>query len=1548
MEDQRKTKAQLIEELRKLRKKYESLCRAGDPSVSEDPEFRIDSFYDSIQAGIILQSSDGEIIHTNTYASKIFNMPADKVTGRSSMDPVWNMVDEQEQPVPGKDHPSMITLRTGKPLRDVIRGIFSTDPSRMRWLLINTLPIFKKSAKKPSEVMTTFIDITEQKNLEKQAREDQRILSMMARNYPNSYVSIIEKDLSIGFTAGQEFSKQNLDPEDFIGLKIEDVFGEHTREVQNYYLKTFDGEEQEFQLFINGQHQLYRTVPLVNDDGDTGRIMVVVENITEKVEAEESARESFRRYQLLFETSSDAIFIADPETGMMIDCNPAAEQLTGRTSEELRSLHQFDLHPPEKSDFYKSEFAKAVKSKGLLFEGMEILHKDGRRIPVEISSGGIALNRDTSLHYGIFRDVSERLASEKKIAREQENLSALINNTDGMIWSVDRDFRLIVGNAAFNNSVSSLSERPLHPGDLVLTDDFPESARETWRNMYQRSLEGESFAVEMPPEFGNKDSVIEFRLSPIFSGEGKITGVTVFGRDVSEQKKSEDELAASREKYQLIVDNQNDLVVQITPDLRILYASPSYCRTFGQDEANLIGRTFTPKIHKDDREAVKKSLARLSQEPYKTQHDERALTVDGWRHFTWSARAILDDNGKISSIISVGRDITDRAETREQLSASEEKYRLYFEHSPVGYQSLDENGCILDVNHTWLNLLGYTKEEVLGKWFGDFLHPEEKELFRERFPINIQSNETIRDMVFRLKLKDGNYMIAEYTVRIGRNKDGSFQRTHCVFQDISERIKAEASLKDSELKFRSYIENSPYGIFLWDGEGKIQDVNAAACKISGFAYRDLLNLSITDLVPEENKTEVLDEFKNLIDRGCSSIEIPFLTKSGKTIFCSIDSVRTGPDKYLGFVQDVTARKVSRENAIRTANEWQTTFDASEDVIWILDREQKIIRSNRKAQDFFGIPPEQLIGKHCWEITHEEGRPIEGCPILMARESMGRESMDLSVGDKWFKVTVDPIMDEQMRFNGAVHVISDITERKAAEEALILVKNSLEEAQAVSHTGSWEYDFEKDQPAWSKEAYKIFGIDPDQPPPSWVEHKKLLYPDQWEKLDKVIEQCVKYGQPYSQEFKLFRPDGEICWAHTVGRAVRDENGSIIRLMGSVQDITSRKLAEIEKTKLQEQLTQAQKMESIGRLAGGVAHDFNNLLTAIQGFSELLQSSLSPGDPLKKDVEEIQKAADSASSLTSQLLTFSRKQVAAPKILDLNSKISSSEKMLRRIIGEDIKFIFHPGEDAGNVFIDPGQVDQILINLMVNSRDAMPEGGELSITTGKVHETTVDCHSCGTSIPGGFVMMSVTDTGTGMDEETLRNIFEPFYTTKETGKGTGLGMPTIHGIIHQNGGHIKIESQSGKGSTFRIYLPSRKEKAETPTAVEPDVQAVCSETVLLVEDKDIVRKLVLRILKKQGYKVIEAANGGEAFLKFEQENQDIDLLLTDVIMPEMSGKQLYERLLKIKPDLKALFMSGYTEDSISSQGILEEKINFIQKPFRPQALAAKLREVIGTEK
>ena len=630
-----------------------------------------------------------------------------------------------------------------------------------------------------------------------------------------------------------------------------------------------------------------------------------------------------------------------------------------------------------------------------------------------------------------------------------------------------------------------------------------------------------------------------------------------------------------------------------------------------------------------------------------------------------------------------------------ELADSREKYQLYFDHSPVGYQSLDENGCILDVNQTWLNLLGYEKEEVLGKWFGDFLHPEEKELFRQRFSTLIQSTETVRGVVVSLRLKSGQLMTAEYTVRIGRDNQGNFLRTHCVFQDISERIKAEASLKESEIKFRSYIENSPYGIFLWDGNGRFQDANAAACKMSGYAYRDLLELSITDVVLEESRTEALDEFENLIARGCSSIELPFRQKSGEKIFCSVDSVRLGPDKYLGFVQDVT---------------------------------------------------------------------------------------------------------------------------------------------------------------------------------------------------------------------------------------------------------SRKLAEIEREKLQEQLTQAQKMEAIGRLAGGVAHDFNNLLTAIQGFSELLQSALAPGDPLKKDVEEIQKAADSAASLTSQLLTFSRKQIASPKVLDLNKKISSSEKMLRRIIGEDINFTFLPGADTGNVFIDPGQVDQILINLIINSRDAMPDGGSLSISTGKVAVKSIDCNTCGNGLPGDFVRLSVTDSGTGMDEETLKNVFEPFYTTKDSGKGTGLGLATIHGIVHQNQGHIHIESTPGAGTSFSIYLPASEDPAASLETSKDEDTASCSETVLLVEDKEIVRKLVRKILRKQGYKVIEACNGGEAFLKYEADSGNIDVLLTDVIMPEMSGRQLYERLLQINPELKALFMSGYTEDTIASHGILEENINFIQKPFRPQELASKLRQVI----
>ncbi len=391
-----------------------------------------------------------------------------------------------------------------------------------------------------------------------------------------------------------------------------------------------------------------------------------------------------------------------------------------------------------------------------------------------------------------------------------------------------------------------------------------------------------------------------------------------------------------------------------------------------------------------------------------------------------------------------------------------------------------------------------------------------------------------------------------------------------------------------------------------------------------------------------------------------------------------------------------------------------------------------------------------------------------------------------------------------------------------------------------------------------------------------------------------------------------------------------------LLGIFRDIT-------ESRKLEAQLQQAQKMESIGRLAGGVAHDFNNLLTVINGYSEITMSELEEGDPIRNSFEQILHAGQSATALTQQLLAFSRKQIISPVVVDLNEVVERSKKMLKRLIGEDIDLAFFPGANLWRVRIDPNQIDQILMNLSVNARDAMPEFGKLTIETRNMLLTEKQCQSCMQPIKGDFVMLAISDTGMGIDGELLKEIFEPFFTSKEKGKGTGLGLSTVHGIVHQNEGHINVYSEPGVGTTFKIYLPREfgedclEEESPEPVSLTGD------ETILLVEDMENLRKMARSALEENGYRVMEAGDGEEALL-ISQRMADLDLLLTDVIMPKISGKQLFEKLQETRKNFQVLYMSGYTENSIAHHGVLEKGTNFIHKPFRPQDLVRMVRQVL----
>jgi PAS domain S-box-containing protein len=512
--------------------------------------------------------------------------------------------------------------------------------------------------------------------------------------------------------------------------------------------------------------------------------------------------------------------------------------------------------------------------------------------------------------------------------------------------------------------------------------------------------------------------------------------------------------------------------------------------------------------------------------------------------------------------------------------------------------------------------------------------------------------------------------------------------------------------------------------------------------------------------------------------------------------------------------------------------------------------------------------------------------------------------------------------------------------QAAAQALRESEAVLQRAMEVGQIGSWTsgpgIDLE-----WSHEICRIFGLDPSQAPRTREEFLARVHPDDVEKINAAREEALATGQPLRLDHRIVWPDGTVRWVHERADLQRDAQGRLVRVIGVVQDITDRKQAEEALKAAEEQLRQSQKMDAIGRLAGGVAHDFNNLLSIITGRSGLLLSNAALGTAARRDVDLIHKAADRAAGLTRQLLAFSRNQMLQPKVLDLNTVVANMARMLRRVIGEDVDLVIVARPGLARINADPGRIEQVILNLAVNARDAMPGGGRLTIETAPLDLDADHARPHRGVGPGRHVMLAVTDTGTGMAGAVRERIFEPFFTTKEVGKGTGLGLSTVYGIVQQSGGTIRVYSEPNHGTAFKIYLPSVDEATEE-TEVPEAPPRHGTETVLLCEDEPDLRELTREVLEEYGYRVLEARDGEDALEVAAAHEGPIDLLLTDVVMPRMNGGELATRLLADR-SVRVLYMSGYTETTML-QGTRVPGTGFLQKPFSPAALARAVREVL----
>jgi PAS domain S-box-containing protein len=639
----------------------------------------------------------------------------------------------------------------------------------------------------------------------------------------------------------------------------------------------------------------------------------------------------------------------------------------------------------------------------------------------------------------------------------------------------------------------------------------------------------------------------------------------------------------------------------------------------------------------------------------------------------------------------------------------------------------------------------------------------------------------------------------------------------------------------------------------------------------------------------------------------------------------------------------------KEEALRESEDrFRDLVEHSQDLVCTHDLEGNILSANPWASTILGIPPGELLGMNFRDLLVPEVRDLFGSYLDEIRTrgtARGLMWVQTRNGERRLWEYKNSLRTEGVAEPIVRGMAQDITERKRAEDALRASQMMIEEIiNAIPVRVFW-----KDRNLIYLGCNSIFARDAGFADPKDVIGKddyQMGWREQAELYRADDRQVIESG---CSKFLIEEPqttsEGNIITLLTSKIPLRNSNGEIGGVIGTYYDISDRKRVEAEKEKLQAQLQQAMKMEAVGRLAGGVAHDFNNLLTVITGYSELLLKKIGKESPMREEVEEIKRAGERAASLTQQLLAFSRKQIIEPKMVHPDILVAEMHKMLTRLIGEDIALQATTGKSLGWVKVDPGQFQQILMNLVVNARDSMPDGGKIVIETANVDLDEGYCAVHPYVKPGRFVMVAVSDTGKGMSEEVKARIFEPFFTTKERGSGTGLGLATAYGAVHQAGGSIEVYSEVGIGTTLRIYLPRIEEEAVKPEKVDrPTDLPGGTETVLVVEDEDTLRTLCERILGDLGYLVMPARNGAEAIALAHAYADRIDLLLTDVVMPGMSGRELATQLVLEYPEMQVLFMSGYPDDAIGKHGVLDEGMSFIGKPYTPSALARKVREVL----
>jgi two-component system cell cycle sensor histidine kinase/response regulator CckA len=872
----------------------------------------------------------------------------------------------------------------------------------------------------------------------------------------------------------------------------------------------------------------------------------------------------------------------------------------------------------------------------------------------------------------------------------------------------------------------------------------------------------------------------------------------------------------------------------------------------------------------------------------------------------------------------------------------------------------DSDGIFRYVNRYFAELHGYTPEEMIGRHISLVHTPEQVAVSREIMGTAMREGRAEPQEHGFLHRDGTTFPLLVGVLSVKREgSPGTYVAMSAV--DVTPIHKAEVAF---QTLFNEMLDGFAHHQIICDDAGKPIDyrylaANPAFERMTGLNAEELVGRTVREALPGVEQSWI-DTFGEVALTGVPARFESFAQALDKhfevTAFCP------APGEFACIFQDITEGKRANEALHQTQKELLRTQRVAHVGSWKLDPATDVAEWTDELFEIFGVDPaagtptfaaqEALFSPASYRALSEA--------VAHALETGEPYALEVEVPQKdgtlrWAWAYGERVTDAEGRTIGLWGAAQDITERKRTTEALRLSQHELLRVQELAGVGSWTWDFASDVVTWSSKLFEVFGLEPAPVAPTFSEQEALITPATYKALNEAVAGTRVTGIPYEVELEIPRADGPSRWLWARGEPITDADGLTTGLWGAAQDITERKRNAEDRVRLEAHLARAQRLESVGTLAGGVAHDFNNMLTVILGHSERVLSALDPADPTYGEAEEIRRAAERSADMTRQLLAFARSQPVVPRILDLNQAVASVLTMLKRLIGEDIHLVWKPRVHPLRVKIDPSQLDQILTNLCVNARDAIEGVGEVVV---EVDEVTVDQDYClehPDSLPGEYAQLAVSDNGSGMDPETLSRIFDPFFTTKEFGSGTGLGLATVYGIVRQNEGFLSVYSELGVGTTFRICLPLHAESSEPaseasgpapkrdPQAIELDGRG--SETILLVEDEPGILTLTAKMLEGRGYTVLAAGTPAEAIALAKAHTGKIDLLLTDVTLPEMNGRMLAEALREFRPDLKCLYMSGYTAIALGGSGGLEDGAAFIPKPFHLKDLAAKVREVLG---